>query len=67
MDETVVRDGASRVVIQGQRIFSHKLLYLNFTTYDVCQDQDVVSPSTDRCDIMFVRAPSPGDKAADDH
>lgn len=48
-------------------MFRHKLLYLNFTTYDVRQDQDVVNPSTDRRDIMFVRAPSPGDKAAEDH
>lgn len=31
------------------------------------QDQDIINPSSDRRDIMFLRAPSANDKPADNH
>jgi hypothetical protein len=65
--EQDISEGAAKVVIQGQRIFRHKLLYLNYTTYDLRQDQDIVNPNSNRRDVMLLRAQSADDKPTDNH
>jgi hypothetical protein len=67
LSEATIAEGATKVVFQGQRIFRHKLLYLNYTTYDIRQDQDIVNPNSNRRDVMFLRASSLDDRASDHH
>lgn len=55
-------NGANQILIQGQRIFEHKLLYINYTTYDIRQEQDIINPRTDRRDIMLIRAQHPNEE-----
>jgi hypothetical protein len=41
------------LIIENNRIFSHKVLRINYTTYDVRRDQDSINPRT-RSDIMLL-------------
>lgn len=41
------------VRIIGDRIFSAKILRVNYTTYDIRRDQDVMNPRT-HCDVMVL-------------
>ncbi|KAI0365929.1 hypothetical protein BV20DRAFT_953360, partial [Pilatotrama ljubarskyi] len=41
------------IEIQDERIYRHKTLRLNYTTYDMRRDQDVIKPST-HADIMLL-------------
>ncbi|KAJ4492269.1 hypothetical protein C8R41DRAFT_832720 [Lentinula lateritia] len=41
------------VVIMNERIYSVKTLRINYTTYDVRRDQDVINPSTDHCTVLL--------------
>jgi len=38
--------------IENDKIFDHKTLRINFTTYDIRRDQDVVNPSGDKRFVM---------------
>lgn len=40
------------VIIQGHRIFRHKIVRINYTSYDIRQSQDSVNPRT-QADIMI--------------
>ncbi|CDO78069.1 hypothetical protein BN946_scf184708.g3 [Trametes cinnabarina] len=42
------------LIIENDRIYSHQFLRINYTTYDVRRGQDLVNPSTERCDIMML-------------
>jgi len=42
------------VLFQGDRIYSHRVLRINYTTYDVRRSQDVVNPYTSHCNIMVL-------------
>jgi hypothetical protein len=42
------------VLFKHDRIYSHNLLRINYTTYDVRRSQDVVNPSTSHCNIMLL-------------
>ncbi|CDO76813.1 hypothetical protein BN946_scf185033.g10 [Trametes cinnabarina] len=46
--------GRHNLVIEHDRIYSHQLLRVNYTTYDVRRGQDIINPSTERCDIMLL-------------
>ncbi|KAF9492669.1 hypothetical protein BDN71DRAFT_1591507 [Pleurotus eryngii] len=41
------------VRILGNKIFSVQTMCINFTSYDIRQDQDCLNPRTDNCDIML--------------
>ncbi|TEB19086.1 hypothetical protein FA13DRAFT_1606363, partial [Coprinellus micaceus] len=47
---------ATQVCIKSHRIFSHKIMRLKYTTYDVRRGEDVIHLDSDTCDIM-VRNP----------
>ncbi|KAI0666517.1 hypothetical protein C8Q78DRAFT_984030 [Trametes maxima] len=42
------------LVIEDECIYSHQLLRINYTTYDVRRGQDLINPSTERCNIMLL-------------
>jgi hypothetical protein len=45
------------VLFKNDRIYRHNLIRLNYTTYDVRRDQDVVNPKTPHRDIMLLANP----------
>ncbi|KZV87861.1 hypothetical protein EXIGLDRAFT_571190, partial [Exidia glandulosa HHB12029] len=47
------------VVIEGGRLYDHKTLRVNYTTYDLRRDQDSINPRTSHRDIMML---SPEDR-----
>ncbi|KAN0094958.1 hypothetical protein V8E55_003245 [Tylopilus felleus] len=47
----------SHVIIQHNRIYRHKTICVNFTTYDLCRETDVIKPKSDHSDILML---SPG-------
>ncbi|KAJ3549639.1 hypothetical protein NMY22_g803 [Coprinellus aureogranulatus] len=42
------------VTFKDDRIFSHKMLRMNFTTYDVRRAQDVIHIETPQCNVMLL-------------
>jgi hypothetical protein len=61
-DEAVYTDEQrSTVRIIGDRIYSAKVLRVNYTTYDIRRDQDAMNPRT-HCDVMVV-SPETGPNA----
>ncbi|KAI0309263.1 hypothetical protein OF83DRAFT_1179840 [Amylostereum chailletii] len=46
------------IVLKGDRIFRHQYMTVNFTTYDVRRDQDVIAPDAQRNNIMMLAARS---------
>lgn len=58
--------GAYPIFLKGDRIYGHKIIQFNYTTYDVRRAQDVVNPGTSHCNIMLLAGgmavqPSPGE------
>ncbi|KZV89662.1 hypothetical protein EXIGLDRAFT_677825 [Exidia glandulosa HHB12029] len=48
-------EGAQRkVTIVNGKLYLHRTLRLNYTTYDLRRDQDSINPRTDHRDIMFL-------------
>ncbi|KIJ11320.1 hypothetical protein PAXINDRAFT_15787 [Paxillus involutus ATCC 200175] len=45
------------VIFKANRIYRHPLLHINYTTYDLHRETDVVNPSTDHRDIMLLAQP----------
>ncbi|RDB17809.1 hypothetical protein Hypma_000673 [Hypsizygus marmoreus] len=43
----------SEVVIQHNLIYEHATASFNFTSYDICREQDTINTNTQRCDIML--------------
>jgi len=50
-----------QVYIAADRLYKHKLMHLNYTTYDVRRAQDIVNPSTSHCNIMLLADHAPSD------
>ena len=44
----------NHVVFKGNKIYRHRLLRINYTTYDLQQEFDSINPRTDHCDIMLL-------------
>ena len=47
-------DDWARVQFKHNRIFNHKTMCINFTTYDVCRTEDIINPRTQQSDIMIL-------------
>jgi hypothetical protein len=45
------------VLFKHDRIYSHSLMRINYTTYDVQRSQDVLNASTSHCNIMLLANP----------
>lgn len=52
------------VFFKSDRIYAHRLIRFNYTTYDVRRAQDVVNPRTSHCNVMLLRRPA-GDSMED--
>jgi hypothetical protein len=56
-DETHGGDGVTgdqSILIRNDRMYQHKLIRFNYTTYDVRRAQDVVNPTTPHTNIMVL-------------
>ena len=42
------------VIFKGNRIYRHNIIRINYTTYDVRRDTDMVNPRTQHCDILLL-------------
>ncbi|RXW11255.1 hypothetical protein EST38_g14600 [Candolleomyces aberdarensis] len=49
-------DEWASVVIKDHRLYQHRLLRINYTTYDVRRDQDVIHLETPQCNIMLLNS-----------
>ncbi|KZV97073.1 Six-hairpin glycosidase [Exidia glandulosa HHB12029] len=43
-----------RLIIDKNRMYEHKTMQINYTTYDVRRGQDIIHVGTDRCDVMML-------------
>ena len=67
--ETVSKDFALKthlsqlkhVLFKGDKIYRHRLLRVNYTTYDLQRECDSINPRTDNRDIMLLSNPDSGD------
>ena len=55
------------VLFKHDRLYKHSLLRINYTTYDVRRSQDVVNPSTSRCNIMLLADPQNDEDIRSNH
>ncbi|KAG9091927.1 hypothetical protein FRC06_000322 [Ceratobasidium sp. 370] len=57
-------DKLGQIQFQKGRMYRHRTLRVNYTTYDVVRDQDVINPSTPRCFALLPAQLAPG---SEDH
>ncbi|KIK13245.1 hypothetical protein PISMIDRAFT_119194, partial [Pisolithus microcarpus 441] len=55
------------LLIRSNRIYQHRILQVNYTTYHVRCRQDIFNPTTDHCDIMMLAAPENTDESETIH
>ncbi|TEB34018.1 hypothetical protein FA13DRAFT_1789210 [Coprinellus micaceus] len=48
------KDDWLNTVLVDHRLFSHQILYVNYTTYDVRRSQDIVHVNTPQCNILLL-------------
>lgn len=51
VDDPLLRN---HVLFNGNKIYRHRLLRINYTTYDLQRDFDTINPGTDHRDIMLL-------------
>jgi hypothetical protein len=51
------------VLFRSNRIYSHKILRINYTTYDVRRTEDIIHTGTSHCNVMVLNP----DASADEH
>lgn len=54
--DPVGQDPWVRVVLQHNCLFSHKLLRVNYTTYDIRRAQDVIHVGTSQCNVILLNS-----------
>jgi hypothetical protein len=55
-EDDFTEDDWLNTVLVGHRIYSHQLLYINYTTYDVRRSQDIIHVNTPQCNILFLNS-----------
>ena len=55
------------ILIRHDRMYAHKVLKVNYTTYDMRRDQDVLNPGTSRCNIMVLAQPDADEASGGQH
>lgn len=54
-DEPDTLKDSDRLFFKNDRLYKHRILRINYTTYDVRRAQDVINPNTSHKDIMVLR------------
>ena len=58
---TVEQAELKHVILRHDRLYAHKIIKFNYTTYDMRRDQDVLNPGTSHCNFMTLAQPDPSD------
>ena len=56
-----------QVLFKDSRIFQHKVLRVNYTTYDVRRDQDIFNPGGDHRDLIMLATPGSDEELETQH
>lgn len=54
-DMTLRKLDTEGIIIHSDRIYSHTIFHINYTSYDVRRDVDIINPKTSRRDLMCLR------------
>jgi hypothetical protein len=54
------------VILRHDRMYAHKIIKFNYTTYDMRRDQDVLNPGTSHCNFITLAQPDSSDPS-DEH
>jgi len=54
------------IILRHDRMYVHKIIMFNYTTYDMWWDQDVLNPGTSHCNFMALAQPD-STKPSDEH
>ena len=57
----------TNIIFKANRIYQHRLLRINYTTYDLQCESDAVNPCTDHCDIMLLSCAGIGIDGSSQH
>ena len=61
------RSTTDQVLFKGGRIFQHKVLRVNYTTYDVRRNQDIFNPGSDHRDVIMLATPGSDEEPETQH
>lgn len=53
--QSTISSDIDRILIHSDRIYHHNILHINYTSYDVRQETDIINPKTSRRDVMCLR------------
>lgn len=42
------------IIFKHDRMYTHNILHVNYTTYDVRRARDTINPKTSHCDALFL-------------
>ena len=56
-----------QVLLKDSHIFQHKILHVNYTTYDVRRDQDIFNPGSDHHDLLMLVTPGSFEESETQH
>lgn len=56
----------SQLFFKHDKLYKHRLLRINYTTYEIRQAQDIINPNTPHLDIMVLKDSSCDEPAVDD-
>ena len=56
-----------QVLLKDGHIFQHKILRVNYTTYDVRRDQDIFNPGSDHRDLLMLVTPGSFEESETQH
>ncbi|KIM56162.1 hypothetical protein SCLCIDRAFT_29860 [Scleroderma citrinum Foug A] len=56
-----------QVLFKDSHIFQHKVLHVNYTTYDVHHNQDIFNPGSDHCDLIMLATPGSDEEPETQH
>lgn len=55
LESAEAESDAGQIYFHAERIYEHSLLHINYTSYDVRRETDIVNPQTSRRDVMCLR------------
>lgn len=55
---TSMPDLTDSIFFKNDRMYAHRIVRFNYTTYDIRRAQDVVNPRTPHCNIMLLKKPA---------
>lgn len=61
------QDQLDGILLKHNRLYTHNILQINYTTYDVHRSQDIINPRTPHCNIMVLAAADGDNEGEDSH